>query len=165
MSGVDIALILIILFGGFRGYRQGFLMELFSVLGLVLGILGGFKLMGMALLYLQGQFNIDKKVLPYIAFALVFIVIVIAVSLIGRMLKASIDKSFLGRVDEAAGALLGLLKTVFLISVVLWILDSFHYKFPENWTNNSKILPMIAGFAPKVTAWIGTFVPAVNDIF
>jgi membrane protein required for colicin V production len=103
--------------------------------------------------------------LPYIAFGVVFIIIVIAVTLVGRILKASIDKSFLGRVDQGAGAALGLVKTIFLISVAMWLVDSMHWEFPEKWTNNSKIMPLVAGFAPAVSSWIGEFIPAFNDIF
>lgn len=165
MSGVDIALIILALLGAYKGYKDGFLLGLFTLLGIVLGILGGFKLMGIALIYLSDEFDIDKKVLPYVAFGIVFIAIVIVVSLLGRMLKASIDKSFLGRVDEGAGAALGLLKTAFLISVALWIVNSLHWQLPEEWTANSRIMPVIAGFAPKVTSWVGELIPSFNDIF
>lgn len=165
MSAVDIALIILVLLGAYKGYKDGFLLELFSLLGIVLGILGGFKLMGIALIYLSKEFDIDKDVLPYVAFGIVFIVIVILVSLVGRMLKASIDKSFLGRVDEGAGAALGLLKTAFLISVALWIINSLHWKLPQEWVANSRIMPIIADFAPQITSWVGEFIPSFNDIF
>src|SRR5687767_13457209 len=112
-----------ILLGAYGGYKEGFLMELFSFLAVILGVLGGFKLMGWAMLFLADEFNVDKKVLPYIAFGVVFIAIVIVVRLLGNMLKLSIDKSFLGRLDQVAGAILGFFKTAFLLSVALWILD------------------------------------------
>ena len=165
MSGLDIALIIIALFGAYRGYREGFLMELFSLAGIVLGILGGFKLMGVALVLLSDWIDVDENVLPYIAFAIVFLIIVLLVTLIGRMLRASIDKSFLGRVDEAAGGLLGFCKTVFLLSVAIWLADSFHIGFLDIWMNDSKIAPVIAGVAPTATSWIAELIPAFNDIF
>lgn len=165
MSGTDIVLLAFILFGAFRGYREGFLMELFALVGIILGILGGFKLMGLSLVLLSERFDIDEKILPYVAFGLVFIIIVVAVSLIGRMLRASIDKSFLGRVDQAAGAVLGLIKTVFIISVALWIFTSTKWNIPGEWTEDSKLLPYISSFAPLVTGWISDWIPAFRDIF
>jgi membrane protein required for colicin V production len=165
LSPADIALIIIGLIGAVKGYREGFLMELFSLLGIMLGILGGFKLMGIALVYLSSYFEINEKILPYVAFGIVFIIIVVLVTLLGRMLKASIDKSFLGRVDQAAGAALGLVKTVFLISVALWLINSAHWQFPENWTKDSKIMPVVSGFAPSLADWIGDMIPAFHDIF
>jgi membrane protein required for colicin V production len=165
LSAFDIVVVIIAVIGAVKGYREGFLMELFSLLGIVLGILGAFKLMGLMLVFLTNKFDIDKKVLPYVAFAIVFILIVVAVTLVGRMLKASIDKTFLGRVDQGAGAALGLVKTVFLISVALWIVSSLNVDFPKNWTADSRVLPYVANFAPQVTAWIGEVIPAFNDIF
>jgi membrane protein required for colicin V production len=165
LSYIDIALVIIVILGTVKGYKEGFLMELFSLLGIILGILGGFKLMGIALIYLSSEFDLDEKILPYIAFAVIFITIVLVVTLIGRSLKLYIDKSFLGRVDQAAGALLGLFKTAFLLSVVIWLLSSFHFQFPEKWSDDSKILPKIDAIAPEVAAWVGTFFPSFNDIF
>jgi membrane protein required for colicin V production len=155
----------LILLGAYGGYREGFLMELFSFLAVILGVLGGFKLMGWAMLFLADEFNVDQKVLPYIAFGVVFIAIVIVVRLLGNMLKLSIDKSFLGRIDQVAGSILGFFKTAFLLSVVLWIIDSLHFALPENWTDDSWILPKVAVFAPAVTSWISEIFPVFRDVF
>lgn len=165
MSTVDIALTVIILIGAFSGYREGFLMELFSFAAILLGVLGAFKLMGYAMILLADEFNINKTVLPYVAFALVFIAILIAVRLVGKILKVSIDKTFLGQIDQVAGAGLGLLKAVFLLSVSLWILDALDFELPEKWTSNSWLLPRIESFAPQVTVWIGDYVPFFRDVF
>jgi membrane protein required for colicin V production len=164
MSTADIALLVFILIGAYSGYKQGFLLELFSLLGIFLGVLGGFKLMGWAMVLLADRFNVDQKVLPYFAFGVVFIGIVIVVSLIGRMIKLSVDKSFLGRVDQAAGAVLGIIKTIFMLSVVLWILDSLKVNM-EPWSRNSWLYPKVAAFAPAVTGWVGKLMPVFKDVF
>ena len=68
MSKADIFLLVLIALGAYSGYKEGFLMELFSLLAIVLGVFGGFKLMGEGMILLQDQFNADKTVLPYISF-------------------------------------------------------------------------------------------------
>ena len=83
MSIADIILCILLLIGVVAGYREGFLMELFSFLALLLGVLGGFKLLGWAMLYLGDHFDVGKDVLPYVAFFVVFIAIVIATILEG----------------------------------------------------------------------------------
>jgi membrane protein required for colicin V production len=165
LSGVDIILIIIILLGAYSGYKEGFLMELFSLLAIILGVLGGFKLMGQAMILLTHKFNIDKVVLPYIAFAVVFIIIVIVVTLLGRIIKASIDKNFLGRVDQAMGALLGMLKVTFVLSVAIWIMNSLRVHTLEHWAEDSRLYPKVAAFAPMVTNVVGKFIPIFKDIF
>ena len=165
MSKIDIFLVVLILIGAFSGYKQGFLMELFSVAALILGIFGGFKLMGEAMQLLQKNFNADKTILPYIAFGIVFLVIVIGVTLIGRMLKASIDKTFLGKMDAIMGSFLGIIKFTFLVSVVLWILGSFQYQFPEAWIKESVVYPFVARIAPGFARWTAQFLPFFSEIF
>lgn len=165
MTTVDIVVTLLILFGAFRGYREGFLMELFSLAAIVLGIVGGFKLMGYAIVLLAGEFDINETVLPYVAFAVVFIAILIGVKLLGRLIKLSIDKTFLGQVDQAAGAALGLIKAVFLLSVTLWILDALDFELPERWTTGSWLLPRVEQFAPRITVWLGDYIPFFKDVF
>lgn len=165
MSAVDIALIVFILIGAVSGYREGFLMELFSLAALVLGILGAFKLMGIAIVWLGEEFDINETILPYVAFAVVFIAILICVRLLGKLIKISIDKTFLGRIDEAAGSLLGMVKVVFLLSVGLWILDALDFDLPEKWTNEAWLLPKVESFAPEVTMWLAEYIPFFRDIF
>ena len=140
-------------------------MELFSVIAIILGIFGGFKLMGEAMELLQKNFNADKSTLPYIAFGIVFLIIVVGVTLIGRLLKASIDKSFLGKMDAVMGSFLGAFKIVFMASVVMWILSSFHYEFPSGWVDGSSIYPFIAKIAPGLARWSAQFLPVFSEIF
>lgn len=161
---MDIVLLLLILLGAFSGYRQGFLVSLFSLAALVLGVVGGFKLMGYAIVFLASRFDINETVLPYVAFAVVFVAILIAVNLLGKLLKASIDKTLLGHVDQAAGAGLGLLKSLFLLSVSLWILDALDFELPATWTSDSWLLPRVEAFAPRAAVWLGDYIPFFKDV-
>ena len=165
MSGIDIVLGLLILLGAYHGYKAGFLMELFSLVAIVLGVLGGFKFMGWAMLLLAEKVDINEKVLPYFAFGAVFALIVISVNLLGKLISASIDKTFLGSADQVAGAVLGLLRTAFMFSIVLWIVDSLKFKFLAQWTDGSRLYPMVANIAPKFTDWISGFFPFFRDVF
>jgi membrane protein required for colicin V production len=165
LSYIDIALILLMVAGAFSGYKEGFLMELVSLAAIFLGILGGFKLMGSAMVLLDQKFNIDEAVLPYIAFGVVFVLVVVLVTFLGRSIKSSMAKSFLGRVDQSAGALLGFFKTAFMLSVLLWVVHSLHTNFPDKWTEGSWVYPKIASLAPTVTGWISEYIPVFKDVF
>ncbi|HEU5145584.1 MAG TPA: CvpA family protein, partial [Chryseosolibacter sp.] len=115
--------------------------------------------------WLGDQFNIDETILPYVAFAVVFIAILIGVRLLGKIIKISIDQTFLGRLDQVAGAALGTIKAVFLLSVSIWILDALDFDLPETWTSDSWLLPKIESFAPAVTMWLSNYIPFFKDIF
>jgi membrane protein required for colicin V production len=144
LSGIDIVLGVLILLGAYHGYKAGFLLELFSLVAIVLGVLAGFKFLGWAILMIGEKVRLNKDILPYVAFALVFIAVVIVVNLLGKLVKASVDKTFLGPVDEVGGALVGLLRTTFVFSIALWIVDSLKLSFVSQWTENSWLYPVVA---------------------
>jgi membrane protein required for colicin V production len=165
LSKIDIFLLVIILFGGYRGYKDGFLMGLFSLLAIVLGIFCAFKLMGEGMEILHEKFNADQNTLPYISFFIIFIGVVLLVTWLGKLIRHSIDKTFLGRVDESMGVALGAFKTIFMLSIMFWIGDSLKYSPKAEWTEGSWLYPFTAKLAPDLAGWIGQFVPFFREIF
>lgn len=165
MSGIDIVLGVLILIGAYHGFRAGFLLELFSLVAIVLGVLAGFKFMGWAMIMIGEKVDINKDILPYAAFGFVFVVVVAVVNLLGRLVKASVSKTFLGPMDEVGGALVGLIRTIFTFSIALWIVDSLKLSLVSEWTENSWLYPLVAGIAPKFTHWISGVFPFFKDVF
>jgi membrane protein required for colicin V production len=164
LSIVDIILGVIILGGAFSGYKNGSVTSLFSLVAIILGMLLGFKLMGSAMVLLARNYNVDEKVLPYLAFGIVFVIIVIVVNIVGRFIRISIDKPILGGADRIVGAMLGTVHTLFSLSIMLWIADSLRIKIPEAWVGNSWLQPKTAAFAPKIANWIGEILPVFRDV-
>jgi membrane protein required for colicin V production len=151
--------------GAVSGYRRGFLLELFFLLAIVLGILLGFKLMGAGVEYLTREFNADKAVLPYISFLVIFLIVIAAVTMIGRMIKNSVDKTFLGKIDAWAGSALGIIKFAFSISVIIWLLEALQYAPTEDWKEGSVLYPMAAQVAPTLSEYFGEFLPFFKETF
>ncbi len=165
MSKFDIVIAITLLVGTILGYKRGFLLELFFLIALILGVFIGFKLMSWGVEFLAQKFNADTAVLPYISFAVIFIIVVVVVNFIGGRIKSSIDKTFLGKMDAAAGAVLGLLKYAFSISIILWLIDSFKISLPERWVSNSKLYPVVAQVAPTVASCFGDLLPFFKETF
>jgi len=154
-----------IMIGAWSGYRDGFLMGLITMLALVLGVFIAFKFTGEGMLLLQDEFNADKHMLPYITFFIIFVIVVVLVTWLGKAIRKSIDKTFLGRVDEIFGSLLGALKAVFMLSVLLWIADSFKMSLHRDWTEGSYLYPFTVHFAPGLARWLAQFLPFLREIF
>lgn len=165
MSKVDIVILIFVALGAWSGYKEGFLMEVISLAGIVLGIFLGFKLMGEGMILLEEKFNTDRSTLPYISFIVIFVVVVLLVRLLGSLIKKSVDKSFLGTVDQAFGGILGAFRTLFMLSVVLWILDSLKLTPRTEWVEGSWVYPFTANLAPAVADWFGQFIPFFREIF
>ncbi len=165
MSKIDIVIAIILIIGGYFGYKRGFLMGLFFLLAIILGVFLGFKFMAMGVHYLHRNFNADLNYLPYISFFIIFIGVIILVMFIGKRFKNSMDKTFLGKLDAIAGALLGVAKYAFCLSILFWLLSSLTISFPNNWTNNSFLYPTTVKFAIQVNSAVGNFAPFVKGIF
>jgi len=165
LSKADIVIAIILALGAFLGYRRGFLLELFFLLAIVLGVFIGFKLMGSGVEYLSREFNADKAVLPYISFAIIFLIVMVVVTLIGRSIKNSLDKTFLGKMDSIAGAALGLIKYAFGISVIIWLAEAFQIPIPEGWKEESVLYPIAAKVAPDLSEYFGKILPFFKETF
>jgi membrane protein required for colicin V production len=164
LSKVDLTLAIVILVGAYSGYRDGFRVEIFSNIAVLLGVLFGFKLMGYTMVALEEEFYIDEFALPYIAFGAVFAVVVLCVNLIAKIIIDRYPEPLLGLADPYVGTVLALFRTTFMISLILWILDSLKIHFPEDWTADSWLWQKVAFFAPGTIRGIGNVVPFFSDL-
>jgi len=151
--------------GGYFGYKRGFLLGLFFLFSIIVGVFLGFKLMAIGVNYLHKSFNADLHYLPYISFLIIFIAVIIFVMFIGNRFKNSMDKTFLGKLDAIVGAILGVAKYAFCLSVLFWLLSSLSVRFPDNWTENSFLYPQTLKFAKQVNNSVGKLAPFVKGIF
>lgn len=165
MTTIDVLILIVVLLGAVGGYRHGLVMSLFSLAALILGVLGAFKLMGLAIVFLDQHWHIDRQFLPYIAFGIVFILIVIGVNLLGRVVRGVVHSTPFGMFDQVFGACLGILRSAFMLSVIFWIMDSMQIHLPEQWTDQSTLYPLTIRLAPQVTHWVGMLIPWFRDIF
>ena len=164
MKAFDIILLIILTLGAFKGFKRGFLMEIVSVVALILGIVGGLKLLQWGIELLSANTNIDSRVLPYISFMLIFVLIIVLVNLLGIAVKKAVHLTPLGNLDSIGGAITGILKWAFMLSVFLWITESFQINFIERFADNSVIYPWIAGLAPSIIKFISGAFPFVDNL-
>ncbi|MEM6359566.1 MAG: CvpA family protein [Bacteroidota bacterium] len=165
MSVFDVVIIGLLVFGAFKGYRKGFLLEAVAILSFVLAIIGGFRLLHWGMSVLDERFDINGELLPYLSFILIFIVIVVGVNYIGRFLKKIIDMTLLGSVDNLAGAFLAVLKWAFGISIILWLSNSFGIDIQGNWTSDSILYPYLLSLAPRIVDIVSNVLPFASDLF
>jgi membrane protein required for colicin V production len=140
-------------------------MELVGFAALILAILGAFKLLHTGIEILSTHFPDLGTILPIIAFIIIFVGIIIIINLLGRALKNMMDLTILGAFDSVAGALLGIFKWAFLLSITVWLMDMIHINLPEDMTENSYLYPYIADFAPKIGSYVAAVFPFADNLF
>ncbi len=164
MSTVDAMLLILLSFGAYSGYKTGLIIEVIAIFAFVLGIIGGFKLLYVGMDLLSSWYDGFGNLLPIIAFIVIFLIILVLINIIGRVLKKVIDWTPLGAMDNIAGAVVGILKWAFGLSIMIWILTTIKLQLPDAWLKNSSVYPVIQGVAPKVMEWISSIFPSFKDM-
>lgn len=163
MNILDIILIILFVFGAYHGYKKGLILELIMIVAFVLAIVGGFKLIHVGMDYISRMYDGFGSFLPFVAFLVIFVLIIVLVNTIGSILKKIIDWTPLGVVDNFAGALLGVLKWALGVSIVFWVINTLDLDFVSDSVQNSKILPFTNKILSSVGEFISTIFPSFDD--
>lgn len=109
MTALDIIVLLIIGVATVRGLMRGMVDTLFSLLGWFLAFLAG-KWGAVIVAPLLPSSMDSERMRYFVAFGLVFLVVLVGVLLLGHMLASMLRASGLGGADKVLGGVVGLLK-------------------------------------------------------
>jgi membrane protein required for colicin V production len=157
MSLLDIILIAVFIFAGFNGYRKGLIGQAAGLAGLLLGIWGAIHFSDYTAGLMTEHLNITTKYLPLIAFAITFVVIVIAVHFIGSLVEGIINLAFLGIANKLLGVVFGVLKTALILSVILLLLGKVSDRvrvIPDDFGANSLLFGPVKRLAPSIFPYL-----------
>jgi membrane protein required for colicin V production len=163
LSYLDIFFIVVFIIGIVKGYLKGLVMELFSFIGFFAGLFAAIKLtIPISNNFFQGTEYF--QVLTIGVFIVLFILVVLIMTLLGKMLKKAIDITFLGFFDNILGAIASVFKWAFIFSVVIWVFDSIGFRIPDEMIGDSMIYPIIEVIGPKVFEWVSYVMPFLKDM-
>src|SRR5690554_3174727 len=150
---LDIFIVIPLIWGMFRGFKRGLIIELCTLMALVMGVYGAATLGEIAGVYLESEFNTDPRISLVLAFSIVFILIVVAVFLFGKILERLIKMVALGIVNKLFGLLFGGLKFAIIISGFLFMINGFPMSerlISHAWKSESALYHPIASIAPQL---------------
>lgn len=153
MNTIDIVLGVILLFGLIRGFLKGFFIELASLLALVLGIYGAIHFSEIIQQFLSSIFSWEERYMQLLSFALTFILIVVVISILGKLLTKLFSLVALGMLNRIAGAVFGLFKMILILSLLLLFfgkLDRTGLFFDTATTESSLLYTPVKKFIPTV---------------
>lgn len=159
---IDFIILLPLLWGAYRGFKKGLIMELVSIIAFILGIVLGFKLMEVGIQYLEP--HVSNKMVPYISFILIFILVVIGVNLLGKVLKKVITISLLSIVDKIGGVLFGITLWGIAVSLILWLSVRAGVQIPSNITDGSISFDFFKSAGPYVIDATASVIPFTNNL-
>lgn len=123
MSYIDIALCIPVVWGLYKGFTKGLIVQLTSLVALGLGIYGSITFSGFVAEYLKINFEIGYNYVSIIAFAITFFIIVVGIHFLGKAIEKLLKLVALGFFNKLFGALFGGLKMILILSVVIFLIE------------------------------------------
>jgi membrane protein required for colicin V production len=160
---IDIIAILIIVMAIFKGLRDGLVVAIFSLLAYIIGLTLAVKFSDVVATWLGGNINVSERWLPILAFALVFIVVVLLVRLGAKAIEGVLKIAMLGWLNRIGGVLLYMLLYIFILSVILFYAEKGNMIKPET-IEASVTYEHIKPVGPAVMDALGTVIPAFKDM-
>jgi len=156
MNWLDIGIIIILVGGLASGFKNGFVGEMASLAGLILGIWGAVKFSWWTGDMLE-RFGLKFSLMPAISFILTFLVIVIVMQLLAGIISQLLKAISLNWINRIAGIIAGMLKAAILVSVILLVLDVVSTKHPiisPSTRNESVLYEPIAQLVPTLLPFL-----------
>ncbi len=153
MNTFDIVIAALLLFGFIRGLFKGLFIEVASLVALIGGVYGAIHFSFYASDYLKEKVTWEENYITLASFAITFIVIVISVSLLGKILTKVASFAALGLINKLLGGIFGLVKIGLIISVVVTFFIKINSTLPfvgEEQLKDSVLMEPIKNLAPTI---------------
>ncbi|HHB51961.1 MAG TPA: CvpA family protein, partial [Saprospiraceae bacterium] len=80
--------------------------------------------------FLKEKVHWEERYITIIAFAITFAIIVLAISLLGKLFTKLADFAYLGWINKALGGVFGAMKLALILSVILMVFDKLNNTLP-----------------------------------
>jgi len=157
MNLLDIFIIVPLVWFAYKGVRRGLVLELASLAGLVLGIYAAIHFSDFTEQFLIDSFDAHGKYLYVISFIITLVVVIVVIYLIGKLIEKLLDLVALGFFNKLLGLVFGLLKGALLVSLILFIINSFDTNqrlIKPNVKENSLFYAPVEKIIPTIVPWL-----------
>jgi membrane protein required for colicin V production len=146
MEILDLIILMPLIYGAYKGYKRGFIMSLFLLLAVVVGLYAAFHFTDVIVGYGKEHFSWTSSYIAPVTFLSLFLVVGAGIYFGGKVLESVIKLVKLSILNSLAGALLGLLQWTYFVGSLLLMLISFDQKesiISKETKQHSFIIPAI----------------------
>jgi membrane protein required for colicin V production len=155
---LDIIICIPLVWGLYKGFMKGLIVEAATVVAFALGVWGGITFSDFMAHQLTDWFNWKSPYLPVVSFALTFLIIIIVIFFLAKLIQRLAEGMALSIVNKLGGAVFGALKFAMMLSVVIFMMDAVEESYPMisfKTKEESLLYRPIGKIAP-------TLIPALN---
>ncbi len=151
MNFLDIIILIPVAIFVFKGLKNGLVIEIASLASLFLGIFAGMYLSDYLAGLLVKHLGLNANYTSAVAFILIFIAVIILMRIIAKTIEKVLDLTLLGFINKLLGAVFAVLKGLFLISLVFYVINKFDTKeklITQATKEKSFLYKPVSGIAP-----------------
>ncbi len=161
---IDFIFAALIILAIFKGYQKGLILAVFSIIAFIIGLAAALKLSTVVADYLKTSVSVSAKWLPFIAFALVFFVVILLVRLGAKLIEKTFQAVMLGWLNRIGGIVLYALLYLIILSIFVFYAEKLQLLQPAT-IQSSVTYKFIQPWGPVVMDNIGRLIPAFKDMF
>lgn len=159
MNFLDILIIVPLGYAAYKGFKHGFIIELFTLLALLVGIYVGIHFSDFVAQWLKTTFSWDSPYLPVVAFTITFLGVGAMIYFGGKVVEKMVKVVNLSPVNKVFGIIFATLKMLYILSVLLVLIESYDEKgdfFPQEKKESSLLYEPVRDVSLKT-------VPALSE--
>lgn len=125
VNWLDILILIICIAALVRGFFTGFIMQIATLAGIILGIIFAGEIASLISPYIEGWMEDAKQFVAPVSYLISFILILIIVTLIGRLVNYLAKAVLLDTANKMAGAVFCMGKWILIISILINLVAIF----------------------------------------
>ncbi len=126
MNLVDFLLIIIISWGAYKGFLNGFVKELASILGIIFGIFLAKNYYFFLDKNISLLLDIEPKLISSISLILIFVLTIISFNILARISTKFLQLIALNLLNKIIGAIIGAIKSMLIICFLIFIISKIN---------------------------------------
>ena len=161
---IDLIFAVLLVIAIIKGYQKGLIIALFSIIAFIIGLAAALKLSAVAAVYLKDSVNVSAKWLPFLAFIVVFFIVVILIRLGGKLIEKAFQVVLLGWLNRIGGIILYAALYTIIFSIFLFYAGKLQLIQPAV-IQSSQTYNFIQPWGPVVMNNFGKVIPVFKDMF
>jgi membrane protein required for colicin V production len=167
MSTIDIILAVFLLYFAFKGFTNGFIISIATLVGLVVGFYAASHFSEFTANWLQQDMGLKSSNIKLIAYVVTFVIVIVLIFLLGKFLTGVVKTVGLGIVNRLAGVLFGIAKGVLIASFLFLLFSRIDPKgslFTAEHKKGSVLYKPVSAVAPAVIPLLKKYTAEVQEL-
>lgn len=161
---IDILFLLLMVLSVIKGFRNGFVVAVFSFFGIIIGLAAAMKLSTLVAGWLQASTHIAAAWLPFLSFVIIMVGVLLLVRLGALFIQSAMEAVLLGWLNKISGVVLYAVLYTTVFSILLFYAEKIHW-IKADGLSSSYTYAFIRPFGSKAINLFGEIIPFFKGMF